>query len=193
MPMLKPWAPDAVRRGRHRLLGQLGELRVSTPVSSVSATCRYGTVIRWPPLYGYRLSTAYTCSPRGRPARPRRTWRDRAEGAAVVGAGAARLVLALDDHPVGRPQALERVLGPHSQLLLQAHSSCVQHMASCAATGKPPGSPGAPGILGGSDLRPLLDDLRDLRDASSTGMPFPESRRGSGRRRRCSSCPRRPR
>ncbi len=72
--------------------------------------------------------------------------RDRAEGAAVAGARAGRLVLALDvGHPMGRPQTLERVLRPYSQLLLRLTRHAVQHMASSWGDGKGPRDlPGGP-------------------------------------------------
>ena len=133
MPMLKPCAPEAVRSAVIACLvsvGQLGGLRPvevrvvgDVPVGhdhEVAAVVRVEVEHRVDVLAA-RDDQAVLVGLR----------RDRAEGTAVVGARAGRLVLALDvGHPVGRPQALERVLRPHSDLLLRLTRHAVQHMTS---------------------------------------------------------------
>ena len=125
--------PGRRTQGRHRLLGQrgqfgglrVGEVRVVGDMT-VGHDHQMAAVVRVQVEHRVDLLAAPDHQ-----AVLVGFGRNRAEGAAVVGTRAGRLVLALDvGHPVGRPQTLERVLRPHSPLLLRLTRHAVQHMTS---------------------------------------------------------------
>ena len=148
MPMLKPCAPEAVRSAVIACL-------VSSASSAVSGSVEVGVVGDVPVGHDHQVAAVVRVQVEHRvhvlaaaDDQPVLVGlgRDRAERAAVVGARAARLVLALDvGHPVGRPQALERVLASPlpiccsgSLVMRAAYGFARSRRVAGAAGGRPP-------------------------------------------------------